>query len=971
MYKKGNLYNPNKQDEADEANENYLPNFPAAGSIEEHIKNESDSASLVPGRRGINPIIADQGEMRHGDAVRGSGGRESLRTRLLRSRSKTYKKGSGLMKGKNDTGIITSTVYGGEIYERLNPIVERITGVFFRNIDFDKESLGTLQEYAGGSKNIVYASFHSSNFSLLILYNLLRRHNFRPPVFALEYNPFLLQTVSFIWKRIVKGFYQLVLRRKYEHVFDSNYVQELFSGGKSILLSLMSRKFFLKRYTQFKYDSLLQLIEVQKKMDEPIYVIPQMIFWNMNPERTSSRGLAWTNPRDIITSSATGDKGIISAWLAVFKSVTPAFVRLDTPLNLKEEIANSKSDDSRHIALELRNRLLNVYHLNKRTILGPVIKSHQDMMERVLYHKNVLDEIARVSAEEKRPETAVRKKAYKYYTEIAATFSIVYIYLFARALNYVVRRIYDGISFDKDAFKDLREAAAKGPLVLMPCHKSHMDYLILSYLMHMNKMFPPHIAAGVNLSFFPMGTIFRHSGAFFLRRSFRGLNLYPVIFKQYVKTLISEGFSIEFFIEGGRTRTGKVVLPKLGFLSYLTEAIQEGYHRELQFVPIAINYDRILEEQSYAKELKGKEKESESAVAMLESRKLLKRKYGRVYVTFNKPLSIRDYIDRGVPWEEMPAVVAHDVVRRINEVTVVTPFALVTAAMLLSSVRGFPRPMLMQQVKDIRAFLVHAEIKMSDSLQEEGNLDEILDYVISSYMHDKIVEELKMGGGKKKEVVKEFYVLREDNRGRIVFYRNSIIHYLMSLILSSVALLVARKKGDSSTARVKEEFAALQEFFSREFIFAERDLPGDYVLPAYVLDFLYRNSFVREEHGALVVNDEKLDELKYFAKLAQDSFESYMVVLHTVLNQKVRKLTRKELMTDVRKNGVRMYHLGNISLSESLSQPNYQIALDKCREIGIIVDGPAGGKTVEISSVDKDKGLELYERIKECLEALV
>ncbi|TAL29642.1 MAG: hypothetical protein EPN93_21375 [Spirochaetes bacterium] len=874
------------------------------------------------------------------------------------------------MKGKNDTGIITSTVYGGEIYERLNPIVQKITRVLFRNVEFDKESIATLEEFASGGKNTVYASYHSSNFSLLILYNLLRRHGYNPPVFALEYNPFLLQTVSFLWKRLVKGFYQLVLRRKYEHVFDTNYVQELFAGGKSILLSLMSRKYFVKRYTQFKYDSLLQLIEVQKKMEEPIFIIPQMIFWNMNPERTSSRGLAWTNPRDIITSSATGDKSIIAAWLAVLKSMTPAFIRLDTPLNLKDVIANSKSDDSRQIALELRNRLLEVYHHNKRTILGPVIKSTQDMMERVLYHKNVLDEIAGISADEKKSESVVRKRAYRHYREIAATFSIVTIYLFAKALEYVLRRIYDGISYDQEAFRELREAAAKGPLVLMPCHKSHMDYLLISYLMHRNKMFPPHIAAGVNLTFFPMGTIFRHSGAFFLRRSFRGLKLYPVIFKQYVKTLVSEGFSIEFFIEGGRTRTGKIVFPKLGFLSYLTEAIQEGYHRDLMFVPIAINYDRILEEQSYAKELKGKEKEGESAVAMLESRKLLQRKYGRVYVTFNKPISIREYIDRGVPWEEMPTQIAHDVVRRINEVTVVTPFALVTAAMLLSSVRGFSRHMLVRQILSIRSFLVHAGVKMSDSLMDEHNLDEILDYVMSSYMHDKIIEEMKMGGGKKKEVLEEFFVLREDNRGRIVFYRNSIIHYLMALVLSSVALLSARKKGDPSHGTVRALYAALHEFYSREFIFAERDLPGEGVLPAYVLDFLVRNSFVKEEGGTLIVNEEKIEDLRYYARLAQDSFESYVVVLHTVLNQKVRKLTRKELMTDVRRNGVRMYHVGTISLSESLSQPNYQVALDKCKEIGVLTDSPVG-KSVEISAVDKDKALELYEQVKAYLDAMV
>lgn len=874
------------------------------------------------------------------------------------------------MKNGGDSGIITSNVYDGEIYNRLNPLVEKITGVVFRNIDFDAESLKTLRQCSAENRHIVYASFHSSNISLLILYNLLRRHGFEPPVFSLEYNPFLLQTVGFVWKRIVKLLDQVILRRKYKFVLDTDHVRELITGGKSIILSLMSRHFFIKRYMEIKYDSILHLIEVQKQIETPIYLLPQMIFWNRNPERSGTKGVIWTSPRDILTSKATGDKGLVSGWIATLKSPMPAYVRITSPLNLQDEIASSKSNDSRQIAMEIRNKLLGIYHHEKRTTLGPVIKSQQEMMEKVLYHRNVLDEIARLAREDGTPERKLRKKAYKYYREIAADYSMVYTSYFAKTVSVLLRKIFDGISYDPESIKMLREAAQKGPLVFTPCHKSHMDYLIISFILFMNNMFPPHIAAGVNLSFWPMGVIFRHSGAFFLRRSFKGLKLYPVIFKQYVKTLVSEGYSIEFFIEGGRTRTGKLALPKLGFLNYLMDAIDEGYNRDLVFVPVAINYDRILEEQSYVAEVKGREKTAESVSAMMESRKLLKRKYGRVYVTFNTPFTLTEIRREGVEKQDVAFEVANTVIRRINEVTVVTPFALTTTAMLISAVKGFSRQMLVERIAAIHRFFMSAGIRMSESLHDLSNLDEIVDYVIGAYMKDRIVEELRVEGSKKKEVVKDFYLLREDNRARIVFYKNSIIHYLVPLSMAAVAILVSRKKANAGFSAVKETWLELRGLFAHEFIFSSAAEEDGLPFERGVFEHLQAVNIIAGEDGVITVDEAGADVLRYHAKIIQEYFESYYIVLHTVLNQRVRKIGRKDFIADVRRVGVRLYHTGEVRLSESLSMPNYENAVRRLGDGGILVQKGAGSKNAEISTVDKDRALAMFDFVKTCLEVI-
>ncbi len=593
-------------------------------------------------------------------------------------------------------------LFDGAVFDKSNPLLERLIRFLFRKVDFDDSSLKILQEYS--EKKIIFASFHTSNLSLLILNSLLKRHGYQTPSAALDYNPFMAQPVKYLIKRSIRKFKSLFSGEGENQYINTELIEELLNQNNSVLLSLLSRKSFLKRYMEARYDALMHIVNIQKNIDEPIYLIPQIIFWNMNPEKTSSS----------VSTGATGYRGIISGWLTILKSTTPSFVRLSTPLNIREEMEKSSSDESRHLASGLRNKLLEIYHHEKRVALGPVIKSRQVMAERVLNHRNVLDEIKRIAGDGTRSEKRLKKRAYRYYSEIAANFSITMIRIFEIALDIIFRKIFDGISYDPAELEMIREASQKGPLVLTPCHKSHMDYLIVSYIFYKNKLVPPHIAAGVNLSFFPMGFIFRHAGAFFMRRSFRGLTLYPEVFKQYIKTMVNEGYPIEFFIEGGRTRTGKLAYPRYGFLNYLIEAIDEGYNRDLVFVPISINYERILEETSYVKEMKGRKKEAESAMIMLESTRLLRRKYGKVYVSFNKPFTLKEIESRGISRENIPGFISENIIRKINEVTVVTPFSIVSATILHHAAKGFSRKSLLERISMLYGYLAYIDTMMSD-----------------------------------------------------------------------------------------------------------------------------------------------------------------------------------------------------------------------------------------------------------------
>lgn len=856
----------------------------------------------------------------------------------------------------NDEFISSSNeIYDGDIQKDLNPLLERVIKFLFKKLEIDHESIDTFREYSEKGE-IVFASFHSTNTSLLILHILLRRNGFVPPAYALEYNPFLLQRIGFVLRRVGKFLGRFFLRRRSRDVLETDYIEKLIRGGKIVLVPLLSRRFFLRRYMEIKHDSIIHLVDIQKRLDRPLYLMPQMIFWNMNPEKT----------RSLITSRATGDRGLISAWLTNLKCITPSFVRLLKPIDLKEEIESSPVTDSTQIAVRIRNKLLEIYHYEKRTVLGPILRSRQEMMEKVLYHKNVLDTIERVSRDDGVSEKKLRKEAYHFFKEIAANFSILTIWIFKAGAEWMFRRIFDGFSYDPDSIRILKEYAQKGPIVLTPSHKSHMDYLIVSYLFFMNKMIPPHIAAGINLSFFPLGTLFRRSGAFFLRRTFRGLQLYPVVFKQYLKTLISEGYSIEFFIEGGRTRTGKLVFPKMGFLNYLIEAIDEGYNRDLYFVPISVNYDRILEEASYQEEIQGKTKIPESTSVLVESRKLLRRKYGKVYVTFNEPFSLKDLQGR-VDSSEVADAVAKNIINKIYEVTVVTPFALTTTAILLSSVKGFSKRMLAERIINLYDYLVYSHVKLSDSLLRKRNIEQIVEYVIEAYLDDNILEELRLSETETEETLEDLYILNEENRSRIAFYKNSIIHYFIPLAYCCLELLnLSREEETVEPEALERGYCSLHELFAREFIFPDENGEKKKTCER-IYEFLRYEKLIDDD--GLRINPEKRDVVHFYAKILREYLESYLIVLNTVMQHSV-KMNRREYIRNIRKNGIRMYHLGEVQLAESLSLPNYHNALDKLVEYGILRKESLSKKDIFLARDDVQHLDELSATLKDYLACI-
>ena len=151
----------------------------------------------------------------------------------------------------------------------------------------------------------------------------------------------------------------------------------------------------------------------------------------------------------------------------------------------------------------------------------------------------------------------------------------------------------------------------------MPCHRSHFDYMLLAYIVHDQGLSLPHTAAGINLNMPVLGAILRRGGAFYLRRSFKGNRLYAAVFNAYLHEILKRGHSIEYFVEGGRSRTGRLLPPKGGMLAMTVHSYLQDPRRPIVFMPIYFGYEKLIEGDSFISEMAGAEKKKESLAGLI------------------------------------------------------------------------------------------------------------------------------------------------------------------------------------------------------------------------------------------------------------------------------------------------------------------------------------------------------------------
>ena len=513
--------------------------------------------------------------------------------------------------------------YSGRLYDDHNFLQLRLLKTFLSGVSIADEYVDAIKKISAEGV-VVYALNQRSELNSLIISELAGRKGLPEPVFCHGMNMSFWQPLP----KMMKYFWSSFLRRfgKEQKAWQGklDYFERTVNEKKSVVIHLGESEFIENRSAE---SAIVSLINVQKKVDFPIFIVPVLVSYGRRREKEDESLIN-------ILFGQTEHTGSLRRLITFIRYSSNAFVIPAEPVKLSEYLNKSKSISEASIVHELRGELIDRIEKEKDTVVGPALKSREELIGMVLSDESMRKFIDDYAARENKDKAAVVKEARRDLYEIAADYNETFIEILRKVLNWLWNNIYDGLSIDLEGMAKIRNISKKMPFVIIPCHRSHIDYLLFSYVLYVNNIQLPFIAAGSNMTFGPMGYIFRKSGAFFLRRSFKGDKIYSEVFTKYLAILLKEGLPLEFFIEGGRSRTGKMVMPKYGLLSMIIQAYQEKYCDNFAAIPVYIGYDRVIEEKSYLKELSGASKTPENTADIIKTSKILRKRYGRVYVKY-------------------------------------------------------------------------------------------------------------------------------------------------------------------------------------------------------------------------------------------------------------------------------------------------------------------------------------------------
>ncbi len=583
---------------------------------------------------------------------------------------------------------------------------------------------------------------------------------------------------------------------------------------------------------------------------------------------------------------------------------------------------------------------MDILNRQRKSITGPVLKSRQEITEDILTRKSLREYLAEYASENNITLVKTHKKAAGYIKEIASNYNLQIINFGNWLLTWVFKNIFEDLIVDQDEINRMREKSTEAPLILVPCHKSHLDYLLLPYVMFRNNMPCPHIAAGKNLSFWPLGPLFRGGGAFFLRRTFQGAPLYAKIFAAYLEKLLYEGFNIKIFIEGGRSRTGKLLAPKPGGLAMLINAYLSGACSNLYFVPIYIGYDRVLEEDAYLKEIEGGKKSPETLKGLINARKFLKKKYGKVYMKFDDPISIKDYIkEKNIDLSKTTndeyinfvKSFGYKLINSINKNAVATPHGIIASAVLNCSKNSFAKKQMIARVNTYMNMLTFMNADLSDTLLMDP--DNTLNAVINNFISRNFIE---LGDEDDKDITDStIFIIKANKRAILDYYKNSVISFFSKFAYTAVAILeIDRFQFASSDLVLRYQF--LEKMFTDEFFFDE-ETTCDEDISICIKGFMNEGILVPDSSGSDTyrITSEGLRKLKWFAAFLQPFFESYKTTLLYFEKYDADKHNAKDRVKKIRSIGSKLYKTDIITLKESLSQINYKNAANYFSKNGV------------------------------------
>jgi len=446
---------------------------------------------------------------------------------------------------------------------------------------------------------------------------------------------------------------------------------------------------------------------------------------------------------------------------------------------------------------------------------------HEDILGRPSFRGG----IHRLAGALERTPASVTREASQDLREIAATHSPLVIDLVAWLIRLLYTQGYGRqLYYDRDQLKDVKALAQQNPVVFLPSHKSNLDHLVLQYALHENGHAPNHTAGGINMNFFPVGPLVRRSGTFFIRRSFRDDEIYKFVLHHYIDYLIEKRFSLEWYIEGGRSRAGKLLPPRFGLLAYVVDAYRRAKSEDVFLIPVSIAYDQISDVGDYAAEQRGGAKARESFGWFLGVVRRLRRRYGNIHIRFGEPLSLAKTLGRPDP-NAAPSAdeqnlglqkLAFEVAVRINRVTPITSVSLVALALLGTGDRALTAGEVRTALANVLLFTRRRGLPTVGDLDLDD--DDGVRRALEALERNDVVSCFKGGA-------EPVYQIGPEQQLQAAYYRNTVIHFFVNPAIAELALLRAAEPGVADpTAEFWDEAMRLRDLLKFEFFFAEKEI---------------------------------------------------------------------------------------------------------------------------------------------------
>lgn len=681
-----------------------------------------------------------------------------------------------------------------------------------------------------------------------------------------------------------------------------------------------------------RYVRLVQAAQQNPELD--VQLVPVSILWGRSPDKENSIF-------KILFADSWATPSALKQLITIMLHGRQTLVKFSAPISLRE-VVDEGLDEER--TLRKLSRVLRVHFNRQREVaMGPDLSHRRTFVNSLITSPDVKKAIQDEAREKNITRQQAAETARKYANEIAADYSYPIIRIFDVFLTWLWTRLYDGVEVHH--FDDVTKLAQDHEIIYVPCHRSHIDYLLLSFVIFKRGLMTPHIAAGANLNIPVVGPLLRRAGAFFLRRTFKGNFLYGAVFNEYLHMMIAKGYSIEYFIEGGRSRTGRLLAPRPGMLSMTLKSYLRDHSRPIAFVPAYIGYERLFEGRTYIGEMQGKAKKKENIWDLIKSVRKLQKNFGKVHLSFGQPVYLEELLDRAnIAWRDTPveegvktpwvtetiSTLAETINTNVNSAAVVNPINLLSLALLSTPKQAMDEEALKQQITLYRKLVSDAQYGQRIQLTELSP-EETVAYG----------EQLKVLQ-RRKHALGDLLYLHEEDALLLTYFRNNVLH--LFTLPSLIACLFIYNR-ELRLEQVLGLVRSVYPFLKTELFLPWQEAEIDNVASQY-LYILIDNGLLIQRNAETISctspNSEGYAQLMVLGQAVRQTVVRYHMAVTLLTQQGSGGLTQKRLEDLCHLLGQRLSFLYEFNAPEFFDKATFRNFIDTLKTNGHLHENADG-----------------------------